>query len=154
MSAEITRTSPMCSIARCLDVIGERWSLLVVREAFVGRTRFAEFRAALGVAPDVLTARLARLVEGGVLERRPYQEPGSRVRYEYHLTPAGWELRLVLGALQQWGDDHRPPDGGVTALRRTRSDGRAARVAFVDEAGGEVPLADVEFVPGPGAPRP
>ena len=81
-----------CSIARSLVVLGERWSLLIVREAFSGVTRFADFRAALGVAPDVLTERLRTLVETGVLERRPYREPGCRPRHDYHLTPAGRDL--------------------------------------------------------------
>ncbi|GAA3551532.1 helix-turn-helix domain-containing protein [Microlunatus spumicola] len=113
-----------CSIARSLDVLGERWTLLVVREACFGRTRFSEFRDALGVAPDVLSDRLATLVEVGVLERRPYREDGGRRREEYVLTPAGDDLRLVLAALQAWGDQHRP----------ARED-RGAR--FVEAATGE-----------------
>src|SRR4051794_28734394 len=100
--------STSCAIARSLAVLGERWTMLILREAFNGTTRFAQFRDNLGVAPDVLTDRLATLVEYGVLEREPYREPGARTRYAYHLTPAGAELRLVLGALQQWGDAHLP----------------------------------------------
>src|SRR5262252_2889792 len=92
-----------CSIARSLGVLGERWTFLVLREAFMGVTRFAEFRDRLGVAPDVLSDRLATLVDYGVLERERYQEPGARPRLAYKLTPAGEELLVVLGALQQWG---------------------------------------------------
>ena len=77
-----------CAIARSLGVLGERWTFLIVREALWGATRFGEFRDALGVAPDVLTARLARLVDAGVMEKVPYQEPGSRQRWAYELTPA------------------------------------------------------------------
>lgn len=134
-----------CSIARSLEVLGERWSFLVIREAFAGKTRFADFRAALGVAPDILTNRLNTLVEAGVLERSPYQEEGKRTRHEYHLTRAGVDLRVVLGALQQWGDEHLPYSRGATILRRS-ADGRPLHVAFVDEEGHEVPLDEVRFI--------
>lgn len=135
-----------CAIARSLEVLGERWTFLVVREAFLGTTRFADFRATLGVAPDILTARLATLVEAGVLERVPYQEPGTRQRFEYRLTAAGRELQVVLGALQQWGDEHNPFPPGPTYVRRS-SDGRPLHVAFVDDRGAEVPLSEVRILP-------
>ena len=134
-----------CSIARSLEVLGERWTFLVIREAFAGTTRFADFRATLGVAPDILTNRLNTLVEGGVLARDPYQEEGKRTRHEYHLTRAGRELAVVLGALQQWGDEHRPYSAGPTVVRRSADD-RPLHVAFVDDAGQEVRLDDVRFV--------
>jgi DNA-binding HxlR family transcriptional regulator len=129
---------PDCSIARTLGVVGERWTFLVLREAFRGVTRFAQFREHLGVAPDVLADRLATLVDYGVLARQPYQEPGTRAREEYRLTPAGGELGVVLGALQQWGDDHLPRPAGPTLLRKHRESGRPLHVAFVDEHGREV----------------
>jgi DNA-binding HxlR family transcriptional regulator len=103
---------PNCSIARSLEVLGERWTFLVLREALSGATRFAQFREALGIAPDVLTDRLSTLVEYGVLAREPYQEPGRRSRFAYRLTTAGRELLVVLGALQQWGDEHLPQGPG------------------------------------------
>jgi DNA-binding HxlR family transcriptional regulator len=134
-----------CSIARTLEVLGERWTFLVVREALLGMTRFADFRAVLGVAPDILTNRLNTLVEAGVLERRPYQEDGKRTRQEYLVTRAGDELRVVLGALQQWGDVHRPYPLGPTIIRRSTDD-RPLHVAYVDDEGQEVPLDDVRFV--------
>ena len=137
----------MCSIARSLCVLGERWTFLILREAFSGVTRFSEFRDRLGIAPDVLTERLATLTEAGVLTREPYQEPGRRARYAYHLTPAGEELRVVLGSLQQWGDEHMPPPGGPTVERRARGTGRPLHVGYVDDDGREVALDDVEFVP-------
>lgn len=132
-----------CSIARSLEVLGERWTLLIVREAFWGRTRFSEFREALGIAPDVLTDRLTTLVEHGVMERRAYRAEGSRERYEYVLTPAGEELRYVLGALTAWGDQYRPspagpaarfveePTGAPVQLRFVSSDGRLVEAATV-----------------------
>ena len=107
-----------CSIERSLGVLGERWTFLILREAFLGATRFVEFRDRLGVAPDVLTDRLATLVEYGVLEREPYREPGARSRFAYRLTPAGRELQVVLAALQQWGDEHLPRPEGPSMLRR------------------------------------
>jgi DNA-binding HxlR family transcriptional regulator len=137
----------MCSIARSLCALGERWTFLILREAFFGVTRFSEFRDRLGVAPDVLTDRLATLTEAGVLTREPYQEPGRRARYAYHLTPAGEELRVVLGSLQQWGDEHMPPPGGPTVERRARGTGRPLHVGYVDDEGREVALDDVEFAP-------
>ena len=103
-----------CSIARTLGVVGERWTFLILREAFLGATRFAEFRDRLGVAPDILSDRLATLVEYGVMAREPYREPGARSRFAYRLTPAGRELQVVLSALQQWGDEHLPrPEGPI-----------------------------------------
>jgi DNA-binding HxlR family transcriptional regulator len=138
-------TQQTCSIARSLEVLGERWTFLILREALSGTTRFADFRAALGVAPDVLSDRLATLVASGVLEKRPYREPGARARDSYHLTEAGRELQVVLGALQQWGDAHRPYEPGPTVLRRT-ADGRPVHVGFVDDEGREVPLDEVRFV--------
>jgi DNA-binding HxlR family transcriptional regulator len=140
----VTMETP-CSVARTLEVLGERWTFLVVREALAGTTRFADFRATLGVAPDVLTNRLNTLVAAGVLEKRPYQEEGKRTRNEYHLTQAGTDLRVVLGALQQWGDEHRPYSKGPTVARRS-ADGRPLHVAFVDDEGHAVPLDEVRFV--------
>jgi DNA-binding HxlR family transcriptional regulator len=143
--------STTCSIARSLGVLGERWTFLILREAFLGSARFAEFRDRLGVAPDVLSDRLATLVEFGVLEREPYQEPGARSRFAYRLTPAGRELHVVLAALQQWGDKHLPHPDGPSMLRRVRATGRPAHVGFVDEHGHEVPLPDVAVIPAAAA---
>ena len=145
---------PLCSIARSLEVLGERWTLLIIREAFNGVTRFADFRAGLGVAPDVLTERLHTLVDAGVLERRPYQEQGSRSRHDYHLTAAGRGLCLVLGALQQWGDEHRPSGLGPTVLRRTAGGNRPVRVAYVDDQDNVVQIEDVRLVRTAVDPRP
>ncbi|WP_223190387.1 winged helix-turn-helix transcriptional regulator [Nonomuraea terrae] len=134
---------PACSIERSLQVLGERWTFLILREIFQGRHKFAEIRDALGVAPNLLSARLKTLVDAGVLRTLSYREPGSRQRESYHLTKAGADLQLVLGALQQWGDVHRARPVGPSALRRARSTGEPVRVAFVDSAGREVAGADV-----------
>ena len=135
-----------CSIARSLGVLGERWTILVLREALAGTTRFAEFRDALGVAADVLSDRLSTLVDFGVMNREPNQEPGSRTRFAYHLTEAGRELHIVLAALQQWGDKHLPwPDGPTIERRAMRTD-RPVHVAFIDDLGYEVPAGDVAAI--------
>jgi len=142
-----------CSIARSLGVLGERWTFLILREAFLGATRFAEFRDRLGVAPDVLSERLATLVEYGVMDREPYREPGARSRSAYRLTPAGRELQVVLSALQQWGDEHLPRPEGPSMLRRVRGTERPVRVGYVDERGREIQPADVAVIPAASYPR-
>lgn len=135
-----------CSIARSLGVLGERWTFLVLREALAGATRFAQFRDALGMAPDVLTVRLATLVEHGLMVKVDYREPGSRTRAAYQLTPAGRELRVVLAALQEWGDAHLPWPDGPSVVRRVAGSNRPVRVGFLDERGREVDSADVVAV--------
>ena len=141
-----------CSIARALEVVGDRWTLLILREAALHDvTRFADFRDRLGIAPDILTNRLGILVDGGVMERKPYREPGARTRYSYHLTPAGEKVRLVLAALQQWGDETRPPASGPSALRRSADEDRPVRVAFVDDIDTVIPPSDVLFTPAGGS---
>jgi DNA-binding HxlR family transcriptional regulator len=135
-----------CSIARSLGVLGERWTFLILREAFLGATKFAEFRDRLGVAPDVLSDRLSTLVEFGVMEREPYQEPGSRQRFAYRLTPAGTELQVVLHALQQWGDDHLPRPEGPSMLRRVRGTDRPVHVGYLDDQGNQVAFDDVTVI--------
>jgi DNA-binding HxlR family transcriptional regulator len=143
-----------CSIARTLGIAGERWSLLIVREALNGRTRFGEFQDVLRVSTDVLTARLDGLVDAGILERREYKEPGSRPRDGYHLTAAGRDLVPVLAALMSWGDTYLAGDAGPPALMRRRGTGEPVHVALVDERGRTVARDDVEVVPGPGAGLP
>jgi len=136
-----------CSIARSLGVLGERWTFLILREAFLGATKFAEFRDRLGVAPDVLSDRLSTLVEYGVMEREPYQEAGARPRFAYRITPAGTELRVVLSALQQWGDKYLPRPEGPSVLRRIRGTDLPVHVGYIDDQGNEVALADVAMIP-------
>jgi DNA-binding HxlR family transcriptional regulator len=98
-----------CTIASTLEVVGERWSLLVLRETFYGMHRFDEIQQHTGAPRDVLTKRLRTLVEEGILEKRPYQSHPAR--YEYHPTRAGEELRPVLILLNAWGARWRPVDG-------------------------------------------
>jgi DNA-binding HxlR family transcriptional regulator len=111
----------VCSIARSLEIVGERWTLLVLREAFLGTRRFEDFQRSLGVARNVLTERLGRLVDEGVLERRRYQE--RPVRFEYRLTDKGVELWPVLVHLLKWGDRHYPDGYGPPVVLEHRGCG-------------------------------
>jgi DNA-binding HxlR family transcriptional regulator len=139
---------PSCSIERSLQVVGERWSLLILRELFRGLSRFNDLRESLGIAPNLLSTRLRTLTDAGVVETSTYQELGSRPRQSYHLTKAGAELRVVLIGLQQWGDAHRPRPSGPSVVRRSTATGQAVRVAFVDEDGLETPTDElVVFAP-------
>ena len=124
-----------CSIARSLELVGERWALLVVREVSLGVRRFAEIQQATGAPPAVLSARLRDLVGAGVLETRPYQEPGQRSRLEYRLTDVGRSLQPVLTALKDWGDKHLADDRGVPVVSRHLDCGAAVHAELVCEAG-------------------
>lgn len=132
-----------CSVARSLSVLGERWTLLLVREALTGTTRFEAFREHLGLTADVLSDRLATLVDSGVMRREAYQDPGKRPRDEYVLTDVGRELHVVVAALQQWGDEYLPHPDGPSVSRRTRSSAEPVRVAFVDRQGRAVAEPEV-----------
>lgn len=132
----MSKLSPNCPVVRTLDVIGEKWSLLIVRDAFRGRTRFSEFREHLGVPSDILSARLATLVDAGVFEKRAYREPGSRERSSYHLTPAGEGLRIVIAAMKQWVDEFDPAPETSTLRLVDPVDGAPLALAYVDAGGG------------------
>ncbi len=137
----------VCSIARALEVVGDRWTLLIIRDVVLGRTRFDQLSDSLGVASNVLTDRLNRLTAEDVLERVPYNERPER--FEYRLTKKGRELGLVLIALMQWGDRYlsdEPP-----RIARRRSDRSRVSVRLVAKDGSAVGPDDLELVPGPGA---
>ena len=142
--------SQNCSIARTLEIVGERWTLLVLREAFLGTRRFDDFQKELGIARNVLQARLERLVEEGVLERRRYQERPPR--YAYRLTDAGRDLLPVLIALMGWGDRHRAPGGAPTLVLHEGCGGTIDAALGCDRCGVRpVPASEVVVVAGPGA---
>jgi DNA-binding HxlR family transcriptional regulator len=135
-----------CSIARALEIVGERWTLLIVRDAFLGRRRFDEFQASLGISRNVLTERLTRLVEEGILERVLYQEHPAR--HQYRLTRKGRDLHLALTGLRQWGDAYlseKPP-----TLLRSKADGRPVVAALIPKGEAHLRVDEVELVPGPG----
>lgn len=141
-----------CGVARALDELGEKWTLLILREAFYGLHRFDDFSTALGCGRGVLSTRLKGLVEAGVLEQRSYAEPGQRPRHDYHLTAKGRDLYPVLLALSQWSERWSPPADGPVALvtdRRTGAPVRAIMTSTPSEAG--LSLGDIAIRPGPGA---
>ena len=121
-----------CSIKRTLDVIGEKWTLLVLREAFYGARRFEQFLANVGCARTLLSERLATLVEHGVLQREPYREAGQRERHQYLLTEKGHDLFAALVVLMHWGDRWEAgPQGGPVVVRHSRVRPAGARGAAV-----------------------
>ncbi len=122
-----------CPIARSLEHVGEWWSILILREAFNGRTRFDEFRDALGVAPNMLTRRLKALVTAGLLERRQYCKRPPRD--EYVLTERGRDFRPVMLSLMNWGNRHFAPEGPLVQIVNTET-GQVADPVLVDRATG------------------
>jgi DNA-binding HxlR family transcriptional regulator len=144
-------TELRCSIARTMEILGAKWSILIVRNALRGMTKFSEFRDGLGIPSDVLTARLASLVDAGILERRSYKEPGDRQRSSYHLTESGRDLKIMLAAIAQWGEVHRPTEFGTSTLHLDTETAAQVHVAFVDPDDEVVPADRVAIRPGPGA---
>ena len=135
-----------CSIASALEIVGERWTLLIVRDVFLGLRRFDEFLESLGIARNVLTDRLHWLVSQGILEPVPY---GARPdRYGYRLTAKGRDLFVALTALRQWGDKYLTEK--PSALLRRKGDQDPVLAALVTEDGEAVSVDEVELVPGPG----
>lgn len=144
-----TYDSQTCPIARVLEVIGDRWTLLILRDAFQGIHRFGDFEESLGLSRQVLSQRLDRLVCDGVLERRRYQERPER--NEYHLTEKGGELWKVLAQMAIWGDDHYPAEGGRHREFRHRGCGGTMDDRFRCRAcGAELERDDLEPAFGPG----
>jgi DNA-binding HxlR family transcriptional regulator len=129
-----------CSVHRALDVVGDRWSVLILRDVFHGVRRFDDLQRHLGVARDVLARRLDLLVRAGVLTRAPYRRPGARTRQEYRLTVAGRDLRPVLLALLAWGDQHRPGPAGPPARLLHDGCGSPVRLQVVCADGHDVPV--------------
>lgn len=123
MPLQRTYAGQTCSIAAALEIVGERWTMLIIREALLGVHRFDEMQADLGIARNVLQARLEHLVDSGILERRLYQERPER--YAYHLTQKGLDLWPAVVALMQWGDKHGGVPGGPPVRLEHRGCGGA-----------------------------
>jgi DNA-binding HxlR family transcriptional regulator len=132
-----------CGMALACDLLGDRWTMLIIREAFYGVSRFDDLRTDLGIPRGILSERLKKLVREHVMEKRPYREGSARLRHEYHLSPRGRELSLPLIALMQWGDRHlqtQPPllkiidkqTGEVLRIGLVTDDGRAVRPTDID----------------------
>lgn len=139
-----------CSIAQSLEILGDWWTLLLVREAFFGTTRFGDFERNLGIAKNILAARLEHLVEHGVFEQVPVDD-GSK-RLAYHLTPMGKDLLTVMTALREWSDRWVFGEGNEPVVFRDRETGRRpGRLRICDEDGVPIDARGLVAEPGPGA---
>jgi DNA-binding HxlR family transcriptional regulator len=144
--------SANCAIGAAVDIIGERPTFLVLREAFNGVRRFDDMRRRTGLPRQVLSDRLARLVHEDLLRKVPYRDAGQRTRHEYRLTGKGLDLYPVLVALMEWGDRHALGSAGPQVLLRHRDCGEPVRLQLACEAGHILESArEVTPVPGPGA---
>jgi DNA-binding HxlR family transcriptional regulator len=138
-----------CSIARALEIVGERWTLLILRDAIFGARRFEEFQRGLGIARNVLAARLERMCHEGLLERRRYGERPER--FEYHPTQAASDLRPTLFQLMKWGDHHHPSQAGPPMRAVHRACGGDADVELTcDRCGQRLHYADLDLQRRPG----
>jgi DNA-binding HxlR family transcriptional regulator len=142
-----------CSVAQCLEVVGEWWSMLIIRDAFLGVSRFEEFQSRLGISRNILHLRLSSLVDAGVLIRVPYS--AHPPRDDYKLTPKGRDLWPVLNAMRQWGDQYAAPDGPPITIVH-RSCGEVTNpVLTCDRCGEKVVAQSVDAMAGRGrAPLP
>lgn len=150
--APLIRRSPVpacdCNLARSFELIGNRWTLLVLRAALYGVRRFDDFQADLQVPRSVLSDRLAGLAETGIMERREYREEGQRARIEYVLTEMGRSLSLPFIAMTEWGDRWLG-EGEPPLSLRSKASGQRLKVALVDERGKVAKPSDVETVISP-----
>jgi DNA-binding HxlR family transcriptional regulator len=139
-----------CSIARALEVVGERWTILILRDIFLGTRRFDALREHLGIARNVLASRLERLLQEGMLERVPYQE--RPLRHEYRLTNKGLDMWPVVVELMQWGDRHlAPAEGPPIVIRHRGCGGALGERRICDRCGEPLEIGDVRAEVGPGA---
>jgi DNA-binding HxlR family transcriptional regulator len=141
-----------CSVARTLEIVGERWALLILREAFLGVKRFDQIQGNLGIARNILADRLQRLVGAGILERRRYQERPKR--YEYRLTQMGLDLYPALVAIMEWGDRYVSDKAGAPLVLEHVDCGKETTPRFVcSECGEPIHARNVRPKLGPGALR-
>jgi DNA-binding HxlR family transcriptional regulator len=138
-----------CNVARPIALLGDGWTLLVLRQAFLGARRFEDFQSALGVSRSVLAERLRKLVDAGILRREPYRD-AVRTRDRYRLTEKGHDLYPVLMAFRTWYDKHGEPDGPLFRYRHRDCGGLTEVVHRCAECGEEITARDVAPEPGPG----
>jgi DNA-binding HxlR family transcriptional regulator len=138
-----------CSIARTLDVVGEWWSLLIIRDAFLGVTKFDDFQARLAIPRNTLTQRLNYLVDSEILDRVPYQEHPPR--FEYRLTEKGVDLAGVMTALRQWGDRWSAPNGVPLKVKHNSCRNVIRAVSVCSHCGETLDPKDLTLLPGPGS---
>lgn len=147
MDIELTRDElDRCSVAATLALIGEKWSLLILRDVLSGVSRFDDFLARLQCSPAVLSARLKTLTEAGLLRRVGYREPGERERFAYRPTRAAVELLPVLIGLMQWGDRHLAGECGGPMEARSARTGLKVHAALVDEQNEVVEPGELKMV--------
>ena len=138
-----------CSVAQTLEVVGEWWSMLIIRDCFLGITRFDDFHERLGISRNILTDRLEHLVARGVLARVPYQD--RPVRFDYRLTDKGRDLWLVLTAMRQWGDRWEAPEGAPVLIEHRACGHEAGVVPTCSACGDPLDARGVRARSGPGA---
>ena len=141
-----------CSIGRAMEILGERWTFLILRESFYGVRRFSDMQRNLGIARNILSTRLQTLVRAGILERRLYQEEPER--FEYRLTQAGRDLYPAVIAIMKWGDEHLSDDAGPPVVLRHSCGELIDPVLVCNHCGGALHPHDVTPEPGPGAQVP
>ncbi|TNH30299.1 helix-turn-helix transcriptional regulator [Micromonospora orduensis] len=142
-----------CSVARAMDVVGSRSTILIMRDALLGTRRFDEFVRRVGIGEPAMAARLKEMVAAGLLERIPYREPGQRTRHEYQLTRKGRELLPVITALRNWGDTWSADDAGPAIIARHHDCGEPVRAVLRCDAGHDVENGDIDITAGPGLIR-
>lgn len=142
-------TDTLCPVGRTVDRVGDAWSLMILRDAFHGLTRFDQFQKSLGVAPNILTRRLAKLVEAGLLERRRYQERPPR--HEYVLTERGRDFWPVLVAMMAYGNRHFATEGVASRLVDAETGAEADPVLADAATGRRLDMGAFKFAPGPAA---
>lgn len=151
----LDRDTSNCSIARTLEIVGEKWTILILREVWYGSFRFSDLERVLGCPRNLLAARLRMLVEQGILATESYQEPGARSRPKYVITPKGLDLVPAVMGLLQWGDRYRADPEGPAVLVRHRGCGARVEARPLCEQGHHVRAHDMESVPGPASrPKP
>lgn len=139
----------LCSIARPVALLGDRWTFIILRQAFRGVRRFDDFQSTLGISRSLLADRLGTLTDAGVFERRAYADD-RRTRYEYRLTETGMDLYPVLMALRTFADKHMSPDGPLITYRHRDCGGYAEIHHSCSECGKELSAREVAPEPGPG----
>ena len=137
-----------CSVAQCLEIVGERWSLLIIRDALLGISRFDDFQRRLGISRNILDARLNQLVDAGIMKRVPYSDRPPRSAYR--LTAMGRDLWPVVTAMRQWGDRYAAPSGPPIQLRHRECGAIVDVINVCGSCRQHLTVHDVEAVAGPG----
>lgn len=146
---KVSNDAELCPIARALQCVGDSWTLLILRDAFQGTTRFDEFQRDLGIASSMLTRRLDRMVADGLLEKSRYQD--RPLRFDYRLTDAGWDMLPVILAIYRWGESHLPIEAHGLSLVDRRTGKPISPAVYDDVSGAALTPQVLELVPGPDA---